>query len=200
MNRKIGVISSVIHLCAVLGFVLCLIIGSSFGNYLFGMFIALSFIPLICTFSIYSKTENKVASYIAIAFASIYAVLILLVYFANVTTVRLDSLNQQANQMISTREFGLFFNYDLLGYGIMSLSAFFIGLAIECNTKSETWLKRLLLIHGVFFVSSFILPMLGLFSADLQQSSNIGPIIQSFWCIYFSAIDVLSFIYFKKQA
>ncbi len=199
MNRRIGVTSSAIHLCSALGFVLCLIIGSSFGNYLSGMALALSFIPLICSFSSYSKVENKTASFIAIAFACIYVTLILLVYYANVTTVRLDSLTQQAYQMISTQEFGLFFNYDLLGYGIMSLSAFFIGLTIESSTKEGVWLRRLLLSHGVFFISSFLIPLLGLFSVDSPQSSNIGQIIQSVWCIYFSAIDILSLAYFSKQ-
>lgn len=199
MNRKIGMISSAIHLCSALGFVLCLLIGSSFGNYLFGMFTALSFIPLMCAFSIYCRSDNRASSYIAMAFACIYTVIILLVYYANVTTVRLDSLNRQAYQMISTQEFGLFFNYDLLGYGIMSLAAFFAGLTIEGSTKSQVWLKRLLLIHGLFFVSSLLIPMLGLFSSDSRQSARIGPIIQAFWCIYFSAVDLLSFRYFKMQ-
>ena len=199
MNQKIGAMSSAIHLCAALGFVLCLIVGSSFGNYLFGMALALCFIPLICAFSSYNEEKNRAASLIAIAFACIYAVMILLVYYANVTAVRLDSLNQQALKIISTQEFGLFFSYDLLGYGIMSLAAFFTGLTIKASTKKDLLLRRLLLIHGVFFVSSFIIPLLGLFSSDSQQSSNIGQIIQSVWCIYFSVIDVLSLAYFARQ-
>lgn len=198
MNRRIGLISSSIHLCAAIGFVLCLIIGVSFGNYLLGMVLALSFLPLTCAYSAFSKTENKAASLIAIAFACVYAVIILLVYYANVTTVLLDELSPQARQIISTHEFGLFFNYDLLGYGIMSLSAFFTGVTIEINGGKNIWLKRLLLIHGVFVVAA-VIPMLGLFSSDSPQSSNIGQIIQSIWCLYFSAIDILSFAYFSKQ-
>ncbi len=73
--------------------------GSSFGNYLFGIFIALSFIPLICAYAVYSKPQNKACSYIAMVFACIYAAIIVLVYFANVTSVRLDSLSQQALQI-----------------------------------------------------------------------------------------------------
>lgn len=199
MNRKIGMYSSIIHLCAAIGFVLCLIMGSSFGNYLFGIFIALSFIPLICAYAVYSKPQNKAGSYIAMVFACIYAAIIVLVYFANVTSVRLDSLSQQALQIISTQGFGLFFNYDLLGYGVMSLSAFFTGLTIEGNTKRVKCLKYLLLAHGVFFISSFFIPLLGLFATNTQQSNMIGPLIQSFWCLYFSFIDVLSFGYFRNK-
>jgi len=90
--------------------------------------------------------------------------------------------------------------YDLLAYGVMSLSALFVGFTIEGNTKSQKWLRLLLLLHGVFFISSFVIPILGLFRADTQQSSQIGPMFQSFWCVYFSFIDVLAFSYFKNRA
>ena len=199
MNRNIGLISSAINLCSVIGFVVFLIVGASIGNYFLGMFIAFSFVPMIVAFAMYSKPDNKVASYTAMIFAGIYAVLILLVYFAQVTTVRLSSLSEQAEQIISSQRFGLFFNYDLLGYGIMALSTFFIGLTIDVETKGDKWLKRLLLIHGIFFISSFILPVLGIFSTDPQQSNKIGPMIQTFWCLYFSTVGVLSILYFKKQ-
>jgi uncharacterized integral membrane protein len=182
-----------------MGFVLCLIIGSSFGNYICGMFVAISFVPLICAYAVYSKPQDKAATYVAMIFACIYTVLILLVYFANVTSVRLDTLNQQAEQMLSTTQFGLFFNYDLLGYGVMSLAAFFVGLTIEVNTKSNKWLRSLLLAHGIFFISSFLIPLLGLFKTDMQGSKAIGPIIQSVWCLYFSIIDILSFGFFKQK-
>jgi hypothetical protein len=163
------------------------------------MFIAFSFIPMIVAFAIYSKPENKAAAYTAMIFAGIYAVFILLVYFAQVTTVRMSSLNEQAAQIISSQKFGLFFNYDLLGYGIMALSTFFIGLTIDGKSNGDKWLKWFLLIHGVFFVSSFILPVIGVFSTDIEQSNRIGPMIQTFWCIYFSTVGVLSFLYFKKK-
>jgi len=199
MNRKIGLMSSAIHLFSVLGFAFCLLINANMGNYLFGMFIAFSFIPMISAFAMYSKSDNKAAAYTAMIFSGIYSVFILLVYFAQVTTVRLSLLNEQVAQVISSQNFGLFFNYDLLGYGIMALSTFFIGLTIDTKISSVKFLKTLLMIHGIFFISSFILPILGIFSVDAQQSNRIGPMIQTFWCIYFSMIDVCSFMYFKRQ-
>lgn len=201
MNRKIGLISSAIHLCSVVGFAFCLLVSANIGNYFFGMFIAFSFIPLISAFAMYSKSDNKAAAYTAMIFAGIYSVFILLVYFAQVTTVQLGLLNEQAAQIISSQKFGLFFNYDLLGYGIMALATFFAGLTIDGKTGSTKCLKLLLMIHGVFFISSFILPVSGVFSTDLssEQSNKIGPMIQTFWCIYFSIIDIYSFLYFKRQ-
>jgi hypothetical protein len=199
MNKKIGIYSTTIHLFSIIGFAFCLIINMSMGNYVFGIFIALSFIPMIATFVIDSKIDKKSSAYSAIIFAGIYSVFILFVYFAQITTVRLGLLNEQAMQIISSQKFGLFFNYDLLGYGIMALSTFFIGLTIEPKTILDKHLKLLLLVHGIFFVSSFILPILGIFNNDIQQSNKIGPMIQTVWCTYFSFIDVLSIIYFKRK-
>ena len=153
MNKKIGMYSSVINICSVAAFAICMLVGFDFGNYLVCMFIAFSFVPMMCAFNQYSSQERKVAGYASMIFAGVYAVIILLVYFAQVTAVRNDGLGEQALQIIDYQKFGLFFSFDLLGYGLMALSTFFAGLTIEVKSKSDKWLKRLLIIHGVFFVA-----------------------------------------------
>jgi hypothetical protein len=163
------------------------------------MFIAFSFVPMMCAFSHYSTSEYKTAGYTAMIFSGVYAVLILLVYFAQVTAVRIDGLNEQALQMIDYQKFGLFFSYNLLGYGLMALSTFFVGLTILPKSKTDKWLKRLLLIHGVFFISGLIIPMLGLFSSELQGADWIGTMVLMFWCVYFIPVGILSFLHFKGK-
>lgn len=199
MNQRIGIYSSVVNLCAVIGFALCMIIGNGFGSYFICMFIAFSFVPIICCFCTYSDADRKAAGYIAIVFAAMYAVFILLVYFAQVTTIRLDPLNEQAMQILSYSKFGLFFSYDLLGYGLMAASTFFAGLTIQSETKLDRWLKRLLLIHGLFSIVCFVLPMIGLFSADLENAQWIGTAVLVFWCVYFAPISLLSLYHFKSK-
>ena len=44
MNRKIGAISSIINLLAVLGFAVSMLFDFKFGSYLCSMFIAFSFV------------------------------------------------------------------------------------------------------------------------------------------------------------
>jgi hypothetical protein len=144
-----------------------MIIGSDFGSYILSMFIAWGFVPMICSFASYSGKETKALSYTAIAFASVYAVLIMLVYFAQLTAVRLSQLSQQAAQILDYKHFGLFFSYDLLGYAFMALATFFIAFTIQATTKPDKWLKALLMIHGIFAVSCVIIPMMGLFHANL---------------------------------
>lgn len=69
---------------------------------------------------------------------------------------------------------GLFFSYDLLGYGMMALSTFFVGLTIDAKSKADKWLKYLMIIHGVFFFSCFIMPMTGVISSTASGESNMA--------------------------
>ena len=199
MNKKIAVYSSIFNAVAVLSFALCMLLGSTYGSYIASMFIAFSFVPMMSAYCHYSNTERKLPGYISIVFSAIYSVFILAVYYAQVTTVTQEALNIQANRILDYSQFGLFFNYDLLGYGIMALATFFAGLTIEVKTKADKVLKILLIIHGVFFISSFLIPLLGLFSSDMQGADWIGTAVLEFWCIYFLPIGILSFFHFNKK-
>ena len=101
-------------------------------------------------------------------FAAVYAALIFLVYFAQMTTVRLDALDGQAMRILDYSRGGLFFHYDLLGYGMMALSTFFVGLT------------------GVFG------------SMSSGESSMGGVAALEFWCAYFIPIGILSLVHFRK--
>ena len=60
-------------------------------------------------------------------------------------------------QILNYSNGGLFFSYDLLGYGMMALSTFFVGLTIDAKNKADQWLKCLMIIHGIFFFGCFII-------------------------------------------
>ena len=199
MNKKVGMISAVVNACAVCAFALSMLFDFDFGGYLVSMLIAFSFIPLICAFAAYGSAETRVLHNTAMLFAAMYATFILLIYFAQVTTVRLGDLSESARALIDYQQFGLFFNYNLLGYGFMSLSTFFVGLAIVVKSKSDRILKWLLQIHGVFAISGLVIPMLGLFHQDMQGADWIGVAVLLFWCVYFIPIGILSFLHFKNK-
>jgi len=199
MNKKIGLYSSIINVVSVAMFAIAMLIGSNFVSYISSMFIAFSFIPMICSYVHYCASDKKTAGYTALAFASIYAVFIFIVYFAQLTTVALENLNEDIINIIDYQKFSLFFNYNLFGYGIMALATFFIGLTIEPSNTANKWLKCLLIIHGIFFFCGLIIPMLGLFNSNTQGSDLIGTLILEFWCAYFIPIGILSFFNFKRK-
>ncbi len=91
----------------------------------------------------------------------------------------------------------LFFNYDLLGYGIMALSTFFLSFIVDTTNNKNKTLQRLLIIHGIFFPSCFIVPMFPIFNVN---TGNIaGTILLEIWCVYFLPICILGYKYFQNN-
>lgn len=196
MNRRIARTASLVNLAAVVCFALSMLLGFDFGSYFSSMFIAFSFVPMACAFAHFSGEKAKLAGLTAMGFSAVYAAIILLVYFAQLTTVRMDALTEQAAVLLDFQRFGLLFNYDLLGYGVMALSTFFAGLTIEAATLADRWLKGLLMAHGVFFVSCLLLPMLGVFKSDGE--AWVGVAALTVWCLYFAPVDALSCLHFSR--
>lgn len=199
LNKTIGLYGSLINVMAVIAFALCMVFGTNFGSYLSSIFIALGFIGMISALSAYASEKRRAAALGALVFAGMYAVIILLVYFAQLTAVRLNALSVQAKEILDYQNFNLMFDYDLLGYGLMALATFMVSFAIEPLSMADKWLVALLRVHGVFAISCFAMPILGLFQKSTSGSDWIGVAILEFWCLYFIPIGLLSLIHFWRK-
>jgi len=206
-NIKTGKIGAVITGLSVVVFALSMFIGyaadiyTAYVSYFVCMLIAIGYILFAAAITASNgNKQTKAAGLAAVAFASVYAVLIFIVYFAMLTTVRLNGiLSYEAMSIINYDYVGsLFFNYDLLGYGFMAVSTFFIGFAVEPNNKGDKALRVLLWVHGVFFLPCIIMPMTGVFTSDTNPI--IGTALLEIWCLFFLPICILGWRYFKKNA
>ena len=199
MNKKIGFIGAAINALTVLLFAVFMIFDFTVGSFFICILLALSYIIMIGgLFSGFSK-ENKAIGIIGITLGAIYATLIIIVYYTQCTTVLNESLSEEASHILDYRYLGLMFNLDILGYGIMALSTFFIGLALDAKNKIDKALKILLLVHGIFFLPCLIMPMTGMFVKTDDGSSIGGVIALEIWCLYFLPIGILSAIHFFKK-
>ena len=197
MNRVISRIGSAIVSVTVLLFAVCLLVDFSFGSYFVCMFLPMGYIMMTAGLHHECREDRRVAASIGMVFASIYAGLVLLVYYAQTTSVNLGGLCEEAMAILDFKRGGLLFNYDLLGYGMMALSTFFIGLSVKAENKADKWMKALMMIHGVFFVGCFIMPMTGVFSSmSSGETSGGGVIALVAWCVYFFPIGILAFRHF----
>ena len=197
MNKRISRIGAAIVAATVFLFAVCMIVGFLFGSYLVCMLLPIGYIMMAAGFQQECPAERRVAANVGLILAAIYAVLILLVYFAQITSVRLDGLNEPALRILDYQRGGLMFNYDLLGYGMMALSTFFIGLSMKAERRADSWLKGLMLLHGIFFIGCFVMPMTGAFTAMADgEAGNGGTIALLFWCAYFFPIGVLAYRHF----
>ncbi len=200
MNRSIGKAGALIVSVSVLLFAVCMLIPFDFGSYFVCMLLAIGYVMTAAGFQSESDGEHRAAATAGMAFAVIYATLVLLVYFAQVTTVRLDTLTDQAVKLLDFSRGGLMFHYDLLGYGMMALSTFFLGLTIPGRTSVDKWLKRLMLLHGIFFFGCFLMPMTGAFRSMADGGTSIGGVIAlGCWCAYFLPVGILTFAHFHAD-
>lgn len=202
MNRKIGFISSIVICCSVAVFLICLIMAlfaqNAFTeNLSYGVCAVLSWgwVATACVYSCFAQKERRAAAKIGVAIGVIYATIIGIVYFTQLTTVLHKSVDEKIFQAFSFTSAGSWlFNLDLYGYGLLAISTFFIGLTLPTENKVDKSLKLLLMLHGVFFVCMFV-PILPL---PATNQGNGGTIALICWCLFFLPICILSILHFKK--
>lgn len=202
MNRKIGLISSIVISVSVVIFLICLIIALFYKNAFtenlsFGVctFLSWGWVAAACVYSCYADKENLSAAKIGAAVSVIYSAIISVVYFTQLTTVLHKSADEKILQALSFSSAGSWlFNLDLLGYGLLAVSTFFIGLTVRVKDKTDKALKLLLLLHGVFFVCMFV-PILPLPATNQGSGGTVALIC---WCLFFLPVCVLSALHFKK--
>lgn len=200
MNHTVSKAGATIVTLSVLLFAICMVIPFDFGCYFVCIFLSIGYVIMSAGFWNESDSNHKVAATTGIIFAAIYAAIVMLVYFAQTTTVMNEPLNAQADLLLNYSKGSLMFNYDLLGYGIMALSTFFLGLSLVPKTEVDKWLKALLMIHGIFFIGCFIMPMTGVFTSMKCGETSVGGVIAlEFWCAYFIPVGILSFIHFNRE-
>lgn len=206
MNRKIGKYGALLTGISVLVFALSMIFSlitensGIFISYFSCMFLAIGYIIFACSLYSINKDNNKKALGISgIAFGIIYAILIFIVYYAQCTIIRLNTnLTNETLSIIDYSKLGsLFFNYDLLGYGFMALSTFFLAFIVDTTNNKNKILQRLLLGHGIFFPSCFIVPMFPIFNTNTGNVA--GTILLETWCAYFLPICILGYKYFQDN-
>ena len=199
MNRKIGMIGSLVNAFTVLMFAVFLLADWSFGYFFVCIFLALGFVCMVSALDAEGTDQTKAAGRMALVFAGMYATLILIVYFTQCTTVLNEKLGEEASRILDYSYMGYMFNLDMLGYGLMALSTFFIGLTVNVKNKKDKVLKILLLVHGLFFPGCLIMPMTGIFTRSNGSGSKGGVIALEIWCLYFLPIGITAFLHFKEQ-
>lgn len=200
MNKSLGRVGAGVTGLGVLAFAISMVFGlfmdALFASCFASIFIALGFMLFMAAMN--TQQERSACGVTAMGFSAIYVTIILLVYFAQCTTVRMNpTLSAETLSIISYGHLGsLFFNYDLLGYGMMALATFFTGLNLRAETQPDRMLKMLLTGHGIFFPGCLLVPMFPVFASG---SSNVpGTILLEIWCLYFLPICILGYRHFSK--
>jgi hypothetical protein len=196
MNRKLGFYSSILACICTALFLLSLILKTGWLSYFVCLFLSWAYVLLTCAFASYAKEDGKAVAYAGIAIAVIYSVFTNLVYFSQLTTVYYQTAERSFLSSITFTPGTWIFGFDILGYGLMALSTFLVGLTVNAISKSDKWMKAMLLIHGIFFPACVLIPMLNVFKQG--SGSDTGVIALMFWCVYFIPVMILTAVHFKN--
>lgn len=207
MNKKMCLISSSILTITVFIFFICQCISIFITNELlawisYGVCILLSwsYIITVIGHSYLCSEDRKISIEAGKLLAVVYSVFVCIVYFSQLTVVRQNVLGADIiNAFTFDYPGSWMFGLDIIGYGIMALSTFFVGLSINPQTKTEKFLRNNLLIHGLFVVAMFM-PMTSLFLGETSSSGlSMGALALAIWCIIFIPIGICSFLRFKNS-
>lgn len=196
MNRKLGLYSSAVAALCIILFLIGLFLKNDLLNYSTCLILSWAYVLTCCSYASYATKDRRALAFGGVAIAVIYSVFTNLVYYTQLTTVAYATADHVVLDAISFTSGSWLFGFDIMGYGLMGLSTFLIGLTIKVVNKKDRIMKAMMLIHGVFFPICVLMPMLNIFKAG--GDDNSGIIALQFWCLYFIPIMILSAIHFYR--
>lgn len=161
--------------------------------------LAVSFV--VVANSLYSNAaeEVKIWGRIAVSFSVMYAVLICLVYYSQLTVIHLGLVPIDSLPLINFTPGAWLFAIDMLGYTFLALST--LAASFLFGRKGlERPIKFLLIIHGALAIPVSLFPALPLFgTAQAVQSASLGGAFALLaWCLVFAPVCFLLARFFTK--
>jgi hypothetical protein len=200
MRTRIGFFSALTVTAATILFAIGMLTGSNALNYMVSMILSWGYVLLACSFAVEATAKRQSLALGGIAFACVYCVLVCIVYFTQLTTVASGAVSGDLLKMLTYQPGSLAFNVDMLGYAMMALSTFFVGLTIKPENQYDRILKYLLMIHGAFVPFCIILPIANVFGSNTQGGAQVATVILVLWCCYFAVAGVLAMLHYRKGA
>ena len=153
------------------------------------LLLGVSFVALTTSIHYYAETPLRIWNHLTVTFASMYATLISLVYYVQLTFVipRLTQSDAERIELLIFEPFDSFlYAVDVLGYSLMSLSTLFAA-AVFKGAGTERWIRWALIANGC------LIPFLAL-------QMYYPPLIWggSLWAITFPTATWLLAIHFSR--
>lgn len=154
------------------------------------LLLGVSFVVLMASIHYYAPQERKIWSHTGLAFATIYATLITIVYFVQLTLVLPRLIRGEVDdiQLLLFVPFDSFlYAVDILGYSFMSLATLFAAWVFT-GSGIERVIRRFMIANG------FILPFL-----IFQMYYHPLIWVASLWAITFPGSTISLWIFFKRK-
>ena len=154
-------------------------------------FLAPAFVVLMSSIYLYAPEDKKIWGLCGLGFALIYAALITIVYFTQLSFVLPNLIKGEAEKVAPFLFIGsdsFMFGLDVLGYGFMSLATLFSAF-VFAGTRLRNWVRYFMLANGL------LAPLIPL---EMFWPALIYP--AGLWIITFPGATILLAILFKQEA
>jgi hypothetical protein len=155
------------------------------------LLLAVSFVVLMVSIHYHASEDKKIWSHVGLTFATIYAVLISIVYYVQLTLVVPHLLRgdvENIGLLIFVPFDSFLYAIDVLGYSFMSLATLFVAIVFT-GGKLERFTRWMLIANGL------LVPFLA-----LQMYYPPLIYVASLWAITFPCSTASLAILFKRMA
>lgn len=167
--------------------------------YASSMGIAICFLSVTIANESFVISSKRMYSRFSIAFAIIYCTLVWIVYYTQLSFVRLAASpsSKEVLSIVAYTPGSAFFALDILGYFFMSLSVFFLALTMD----TALLLRKLLMAMGLWGGTCIAVPLLPFFYEQQQSNDSdaVGIIALSLWSILFCPLMIMLAKHYREQ-
>lgn len=197
-SKYLGIFSSLLAALLTTLFGIFVVLNVKLIYFTLVLFLSINVVMMILSLKTFIVPEKEVFVNCAVAFGVMYALLVSLVYYTQISVVLKGTLSNDLLKIVSDSPGTVFFYIDMFGYCFLCLSTLFMALAIN---RTNILLRIFLLIHSVLFVPTFLLPFLPFNFSTTETSGNTsGNFVLVAWAAIFVPVCLLLTRYFIKQS
>lgn len=156
------------------------------------------FVAMMASIYEHAAPARRIWGLLGLAFAVVYAVLVGITYYLQLTVVGADGtgLSAEAARLLAFAPGSATFAIDMLGYAFMTLATLSAA-PVFAGVGLERVIRRWFVVHGLLFVPTVLAPLM--MPAASGEPDQIGNLILIGWTLVFVPMAVLVALHFRRR-
>jgi len=169
------------------------------ASFVVALLLAPAFVAMMVAIAVHASPERRVWGQLGATFAAIYAVMVTITYYLQLTVVRTGDgrFSAEALRLLEFSPGSALFALDMLGYGFMTLATL-AAAPVFVGPGLARWLRIWFFAHGLLVVPTLLAPVM--MGGGVAASSDvIGSLVLIAWSVFFLPLAGMVAIYFARQ-
>jgi hypothetical protein len=169
------------------------------ASFAVALLLAPAFVAMMVAIAVHASPERRAWGQLGASFAAIYAVMVTITYYLQLTVVRTgdDRFSAEALRLLEFSPGSALFALDMLGYGFMTLATL-AAAPVFVGPGLARWLRIWFFAHGLLVVPTVLAPMT-MGGGAPGSSDLVGSLVLIGWSVFFLPLAGMVAIYFARQ-